>query len=161
MNEIVHHNPISFLGDLETTVEAKTDLPKFEFFLSNYVAKSFDVWVYTKPNRFSKKAPPSLLRGDWNELVDGCYLMYPRDLAGAQMIYDGRWEYPPNPVQWAVSRYMAGPSFSTMRLKSASDSPMVVSPGLSPTPWAARSTGEPQPSFYSSPNPKTIPGLTN
>lgn len=95
--------------DVETTVEAKAELPKFELFMSNYVAKTFDVWIYTKPNRFSKKEPPSLIRGDWNEFVDGCYLMYPRDLAATQMIYDGRWEYPPSPVQWAVSRYMSGP----------------------------------------------------
>ena len=95
--------------DLETTIEAKADLPKFELFLSNYVGKTFDVWVYTKPNRFSKKDPPSLLRGDWNEFVDGCYLMYPRDLAATQIIYDGGWEFPPSPVQWAVSRYMAAP----------------------------------------------------
>jgi hypothetical protein len=95
--------------DMETTIEAKADFAKFELFMSNYVAKSFDVWIYTKPNRFSKKAPASLVRGDWNEFVDGCYLMYPRDLAATQLIYDGRWEYPPNPVQWAVSRHMAGP----------------------------------------------------
>ena len=95
--------------DVETTVTPQADLPKFELFFSNYVAPEFDASVYVKPNRFSKKEPPSLLRADWNALIDGDYLMFPRDLAAVGLIYDGRWEYGPSPVQWAVGRYMAAP----------------------------------------------------
>jgi hypothetical protein len=65
--------------------------------------------VYVQPNRLGKQETPELLRADWSALVDGNYLMFPRDLEAARIVYDGRWEYPPNPVQWAVSRYMAGP----------------------------------------------------
>lgn len=95
--------------DVETTVTPQVDMPRFELFLSNYVAPDFEASVYVKPNRFSKKDPPALLRADWNALIDGDYLMFPRDLAAAGMIYDGRWELGPNPVQWAVGRYMAAP----------------------------------------------------
>lgn len=95
--------------DVETTVTPQIDMPRFELFLSNYVAPEFDAAVYVKPNRFSKKEPPCLLRADWNALIDGDYLMFPRDLAAVGMIYDGRWELGVSPVQWAVGRYMAGP----------------------------------------------------
>jgi len=95
--------------DLETTVIVQQAMPQFELFLSNYVGKGFDGLVYVKPNRLAKQEPPGLLRADWCPLVDGNYWMFPRDLRAAGIIYDGRWEYPPNPVQWAVSRYLAGP----------------------------------------------------
>jgi hypothetical protein len=95
--------------DLETTVTPQRAMPRFEVFLSSYVGQGFEGLVYLKPNRFNKKDVPGLLRADWHPLVDGNYLMFPRDLAALQIIYDGRWEYPPSPVQWAVGRYLAGP----------------------------------------------------
>jgi hypothetical protein len=95
--------------DLETTVTPQRAMPRFEVFLSNYVGQGFDGLVYVKPSRVNKKESPGLLRADWHPLLDGHYLMFPRDLAAIQIIYDGRWEYPPSPVQWAVSRYLAGP----------------------------------------------------
>ena len=95
--------------DLETSVTSEVAMPRFEVFLSNYVGKGFDGLVYLKPNRVNKKDLPGLVQADWTPLVDGNYLMFPRDLAATQIIYDGRWEYPPSPVQWAVSRYLAGP----------------------------------------------------
>lgn len=95
--------------DLETTVTPETNLPDFELFLSNYVAPGMAGAVYVQPNRFAKKEEPALLKHDWHPLIDGNYLMFPRDLAATRLIMDGRWEYPPSPVTWAVSRYMAGP----------------------------------------------------
>ena len=95
--------------DLETTVTPQSDMPQFELFLSNYVAPGLDGSVYLQTNRFNKLAAAGLVRADWHPLIDGNYLMFPRDLAGNRLICDGRWEYPSNPVQWAVGRYMAGP----------------------------------------------------
>jgi hypothetical protein len=37
------------------------------------------------------------------------YLMFPRDREAIQIIFDGRWEQPPAPVQWCITRYLAGP----------------------------------------------------
>ena len=95
--------------DLETTVVPQDDLPQFELFLSNYVAQSLEGSAYVKPTRYSKNEPPSLLRADWSPLIDGDYLIFPRDLEAIRLIHDGRWEYAPSPVQWVAPRYMAGP----------------------------------------------------
>jgi hypothetical protein len=35
--------------------------------------------------------------------------MFPRDRQALEIMYDGRWECPPNPVTWAFVRYMAAP----------------------------------------------------
>ena len=32
----------------------------------------------------------------------GTWLMFPRDDAAVKLIQDGRWELPPNPVQWEI-----------------------------------------------------------
>ncbi len=94
--------------DLETTVRPDVDMPRFEVFLSAYFGPEFRASVYTKPNRFSG-GKPKMLRADVNPLVDGTYLMFPRDLRAARIIFDGRWDFPPNPVQWSVTTWLAGP----------------------------------------------------
>lgn len=94
--------------DVETSVTPERDMPRFEVFLSSYFAKDMRALVYVKPNRFSG-GKPELLAADVNPLVDGSYLMFPRDRASVQMIFDRRWERPPNPVQWSVTRWLAGP----------------------------------------------------
>lgn len=94
--------------DLETTVTPQRDMPRFEVFLSSYFAKDMRALVYVKPN-FHGGGKPQLLPADVNPLVDGTYLMFPRDRASALMIFDRRWEHPPNPVQWSVTRRLAGP----------------------------------------------------
>jgi hypothetical protein len=95
--------------DLETIVTPTADMPGFEFFLSHYFGPGFDASVYVKPNRFAPQEPPGFQRADWNPLTDGNYLIYPRDRESVLLIFDGRWELPPNPVQWSVNRYLAGP----------------------------------------------------
>lgn len=95
--------------DLETTVTPQVDMPKFEMFLSSYLAKGFQGYVYLKPNRFDRKGVPSFLRADWTEMIDGNYLIFPRQPGDLLMIYDGRWEIPPSPVTWAFSRYLEAP----------------------------------------------------
>ena len=95
--------------DLETTVKAVADLPRVEVFLSSYFVPGFGALVYVKPNRFSKGKPPSFMPPDWSEMIDGNYLIFPRDREDLLMIYDGRWEFPPSPVTWAFTRYLAAP----------------------------------------------------
>ena len=95
--------------DLETTVKAGKNLPRMEIFLSSYFVPGFGALVYVKPNRFSKGKPASFVRPDWNEMIDGNYLIFPRDRESLLMVYDGRWEFPPSPVTWAFTRYLAAP----------------------------------------------------
>ena len=94
--------------DLQTTVTPQRDMPRFEVFLSSYFAKEMRSLVYVKPNAHGR-GKPQLLPADVNPLVDGTYLMFPRDRAAALMIFDRRWEQPPHPVQWSVTRHLAGP----------------------------------------------------
>jgi len=94
--------------DLETIVKPGVDMPRFEVFLSSYFAPSFRSLVYAKPARYGG-GKPGFLAADVNPLVIGTYLAFPRDLAAAQIVFDGRWELGHNPVQWSVTRYLAAP----------------------------------------------------
>jgi hypothetical protein len=95
--------------DLQTTVAPQVAMPRMEIFLSSYFKESFEGLVYLKPNRFARGKPATFVRADWSELIDGNYLMFPRDRAVLPMIYDGRWDIPPSPVTWAFTRYLAAP----------------------------------------------------
>ncbi len=94
--------------DVQTVVRPQKDMPGFEVFLSSYFSPGFRALVYVKPSMFAG-GKPELLPADVNPLVDGTYLMFPRDRRAAQMIFDRRWEFPPNPVQWSVTRHLAAP----------------------------------------------------
>lgn len=94
--------------DVETIAKPQKDMPGFEVFLSSYFSPGFRALVYVRPNMFTP-GKPGFLPADVNPLVDGTYLMFPRDRRGAQMIFDRRWEFPPNPVQWSVTRHLAAP----------------------------------------------------
>lgn len=94
--------------DLTTTVKPQREMPDFEIFLSSYFRPDFRALVYVKPNYFSQ-GQPELLPADVNPLVDGSYLIFPRDRQAVQTIFDGRWEKPPHPVQWSVTRWLAAP----------------------------------------------------
>lgn len=95
--------------DLETTLTPKVAMPRMEVFLSSYLTDGFEGLVYLKPNRFDKDGAAAFVRADWSPLVDGNYLIFPRDSAVLPMIFDGRWEIPPSPVTWAFTRYLAAP----------------------------------------------------
>ncbi len=95
--------------DLETAVTPQVDMPRMELFLSSYFVDGFDGLVYLKPNRFAKGAPAEFVRADWSELIDGNYLVFPRSEEVLPMIYDGRSSFPPSPVTWAFTRYLAVP----------------------------------------------------
>jgi hypothetical protein len=94
--------------DLQTVVRPQKEMPGFEVFLSSYFPAGFRALVYVKPNMFSR-GKPEFLAADVNGLVDGSYLMFPRDRHAAQSVFDRRWEFPPNPVQWSVTRQLAAP----------------------------------------------------
>jgi hypothetical protein len=95
--------------DLETRVKAAGALPCLELFLSSYFAEGFDASVYVKRNLYGTGEPAAILPVDWSELLDGNYVMFPRDAESLRMLYDGRWEIPPSPVTWAFVRYLAAP----------------------------------------------------
>ncbi len=94
--------------DLETVVKPTQPMPRFEVFLSSYFQPGFRAWVYVKPNFFAQ-GQPAMLAADVNPLVDGTYLMFPRDREAVLRIFDRRWERPPDPVQWSVTRWLAAP----------------------------------------------------
>lgn len=89
--------------DVETVVEAKADLPEFEVFLSSYMTDAFPVvQVYARrpgeKDRFMTADPGA---GQWQ--------MFPRDADAVRLIKDGRWTFPPSPVDWAIRPDYAAP----------------------------------------------------
>jgi hypothetical protein len=95
--------------DVETIAKPLADMPRFEVFMSNYFGEGFSASVYLQPPGKTKGASPGFVAPEFSPLVDGNYLMFPRDREAAEIIFDRRWEAPPNPVQWCVSRYLAAP----------------------------------------------------
>lgn len=91
--------------DLETRVRALSDLEGFESFLASYFAEAFTVArVWTQES-------PAGAGAAWvsAELEDGIWQIFPRDHASAALIQDGRWGFPPSPVQWAVRPLLSEP----------------------------------------------------
>jgi hypothetical protein len=94
--------------DLETEVESKKDLSKFELFLSSYFSENFRSWIYAAAARH-RPGEAVFIPTEVNPLVVGTYLAFPRDLQAARLFYDGRWEVGPSPVHFSLTRYMAAP----------------------------------------------------
>jgi hypothetical protein len=94
--------------DVETIVKPQIEMPRFEVFLASYAAADTLASVYVRPNDRGGGGP-RLLAADVNPLVDGSYLMFPRDREAVRTIFDGRWERPPSPVRWSVTRWIAAP----------------------------------------------------
>ncbi len=91
--------------DVETRVLAHSDLPAFESFLASYFAESFTI------SRVYAHGIPNAREPVWvnAELSDGIWQMFPRDPEAIQLIRDGRWRYPPSPVEWALRPMLAEP----------------------------------------------------
>ena len=88
--------------DLETSVQAKTNLTKFESFLASYFAEGFtNACVYVRSN-----GQAWLMSA---EKSDGIWQAFPRDEQAASIIQDGRWKYPPSPVDWVIRPHLAKP----------------------------------------------------
>ena len=94
--------------DVETIVSAEQDLPRFEVFLSNYFGEGYDASVYVI-HSLRSPGKPYFLRADHNLLVAGNYLLFPRDRESLLDVFDGRWQQPPHPVEWCITRYLAAP----------------------------------------------------
>ncbi len=88
--------------DLETSVQARTNLAKFESFLASYFAEGFtNAWVYARSNSHA-----ALVAADKN---DGVWQAFPRDNEAVSLIQDGRWKFQPNPVDWVIRPHLAEP----------------------------------------------------
>jgi hypothetical protein len=88
--------------DLETSVQAKGNLAKFESFLASYFAEGFtNAGVYAPSN--GQAAP---MAADKN---GGTWQAFPRDDEAASIIQDGRWKFQPNPVDWVIRPHLAKP----------------------------------------------------
>ena len=85
--------------DLTTRVTARRELKRFEVFLASYFEGFPTTVVYAgdKPG-FTSASKDA---GKWQ--------MFPRDEAAVKMIQDGRWKYPPSPVEWAIRPKLAAP----------------------------------------------------
>jgi hypothetical protein len=87
--------------DLETRVRPQSDLAGFESFLASYFAEQLgSSTVYVKKGRGAFVAAEDSY-GQWQ--------MSPRDQAALRLIGDGRWKYPPSPVEWAILPELAAP----------------------------------------------------
>jgi hypothetical protein len=88
--------------DLETSVRARTNLAKFESFLGSYFAESFtNSCVLVRSN-----GQPCLETADRSH---GVWQAFPRDDQAASIIQDGRWKFPPSPVEWVIRPRLAEP----------------------------------------------------
>jgi hypothetical protein len=92
--------------DLETVVQAESDLPRFESFLASYFDPQFTnclVQVSALPEKPGQTGFLAAAKagGDWQ--------MFPRDAAALTVLADGRWKLEPNPVQWTIRPTLAAP----------------------------------------------------
>ncbi|HOA75382.1 MAG TPA: hypothetical protein PL151_00020 [Phycisphaerae bacterium] len=94
--------------DVEATIKPHTEIPRLELFIGSYFKKDTRGHVYLAPTRHAP-GKPTMVPVDVTPLTVGTYLAFPRDLAAAQLVFDGRWELGLHPVHWSVTRYMAGP----------------------------------------------------
>ncbi len=89
--------------DLDVFVKPMVDLPNFEVFLSSYLNERFpEPFIYAKDESGESKflsTPPEL--GVWHA--------FPRDEDAINIIKDGRWTYPPSPVDWIIRPFFAEP----------------------------------------------------
>lgn len=94
--------------DVEVSIKPRQDLPKVELFIGSYFKKDARGSVYLAPARHGG-GKPELVPVDVSPLTLGTYYAFPRDLPAGQLVYDGRWELGLHPVQWSITRYLAGP----------------------------------------------------
>ncbi len=91
--------------DVTTSVVPKQDLRSVEVFLASYFegfSQSF-VYVGACPETNGKAG---FLEARQEVAI---WQMFPRDERAVRMIGDGRWQHPPNPVQWKIMPHLAAP----------------------------------------------------
>jgi hypothetical protein len=91
--------------DFQATVKPQQDLRRFELFLASYFEGFPASFVYVKESPDAGGKPGFLearkAAGDWQA--------FPRDDDAAQILGDGRWKRPPNPVDWKIMPRLAAP----------------------------------------------------
>ena len=91
--------------DLEMQVTPHQDLPRFELFLAAYFkglpVSSAYVQACSETGGKAGFLPATQEVAHWH--------MYPRDDAAVAIIQDGRWQRPPNPVEWKIRPRLASP----------------------------------------------------
>ena len=90
--------------DLTTQVTARKDLQHFESFLACYFNG------FGRAYALVKSSPQQGGQTGFHEALqaDAVWHMYPRDSAAVDLIQDGRWKQPPNPVEWQIMPELAG-----------------------------------------------------
>ena len=83
--------------DVTTTVTARKELKRFEVFLASYLEGFAAAFAYTKQGFLEAKK------------TDGVWQAFPRDANAENIISDGRWKHPPNPVDWQIRPALAAP----------------------------------------------------
>ncbi len=86
--------------DLETVVEAKTNLSNFESFLASYFSPGFT------NSAVDVKGSDTFMPAEQSA---GIWQAFPRDDAAVSIIKDGRWKIEPNPVDWVIRPALARP----------------------------------------------------
>ena len=91
--------------DFAATVKPQQALRKFELFLASYFDGFPASLVYVQENPAAGGKPAFL------EAVKAAavWQAFPRDDDAAKIITDGRWKFPPNPVEWKIMPRLAAP----------------------------------------------------
>jgi hypothetical protein len=91
--------------DITTSISPIRDLRRVESFLASYFEGFSQSFAYVGPCKETDGKPGFLEAfpsyGTWQ--------MFPRDAQAVKVIQDGRWQHPPNPVQWKIMPQLAGP----------------------------------------------------
>ena len=92
--------------DLETIIQAHTNLARFESFLASYFEEGFtNSMVYVKEPPGGQGKPGFVAA----ERSSGEWLAFPRDTEAVSIIKDGRWKFEPHPVDWVIMPRLAQP----------------------------------------------------
>ncbi|MHC4405311.1 MAG: hypothetical protein ACYTG0_37165 [Planctomycetota bacterium] len=94
--------------DVETAVTPQRDMPAFEVFVSSYFGQGFRARVSVALES-AAGAAPRFVPVDRKPDSRGGYVTFPRDGRALEIIRDGRWGIPPNPVDWDVVRWLSPP----------------------------------------------------
>ena len=91
--------------DFAVTVQPKQDLRKFELFLASYFDGFPVSFVYVA------ESPAAGGKPGFMEAVQATavWQAFPRDEEAPKIIADGRWKFPPNPVDWKIMPRLAAP----------------------------------------------------
>ncbi|MCX5684555.1 MAG: hypothetical protein NT049_12825 [Planctomycetota bacterium] len=111
--------------DFTATVKPQRDLKKFELFLASYFAGFPVSQVYVQEN------PQAAGKPAFMEAVQAAavWQAFPRDDAAAGIINDGRWKFPPNPVEWKIMPRLAAPLAMRRDAKTGLAAVLMAPPG--------------------------------